>query len=271
MNRCHFTFSCEGEALAATLDAAPGKVGLLIVTGGNEIRAGAFSGQAKLATRLASAGYPVLRFDRRGIGDSTGENRGFKDSKADIAAAIAAFRKASPGISRVVAYGNCDAASALLLAQGAGCNALVLANPWTFDPGNEGPSPQAVRARYAAKLKDPHEVLRLMRGRISFRKLLVGLRRAIASSTPTSGVMGEMQAGHARFAGQTGVLLAPRDRTAQAFMTAWPESEGLWRLCEEADHGFSSAAASDWLYRQLHAVLEEQALLHEEAGQLDMG
>jgi len=46
MSRRHLTFTCKGEPLAGTLDDAPGKVGLLIVTGGNEIRAGAFSGQA---------------------------------------------------------------------------------------------------------------------------------------------------------------------------------------------------------------------------------
>ena len=34
-------FACEGETLAATLDEAPGTTGLLIVSGGNEIRSGA--------------------------------------------------------------------------------------------------------------------------------------------------------------------------------------------------------------------------------------
>ncbi len=55
-----------------TLDDAPGTTGLLIVSGGNEVRAGAFAGQARLAAEIAAAGHPVFRFDRRGVGDSTG-------------------------------------------------------------------------------------------------------------------------------------------------------------------------------------------------------
>ncbi|MFC3099599.1 hydrolase 1, exosortase A system-associated [Altererythrobacter lauratis] len=265
MSRRHFTFACAGETLAATLDDAEGRVGLLIVTGGNEVRSGAFSGQARLAARIAAAGYPVLRFDRRGVGDSTGSNSGFTGSAPDIAAAIAAFRAQAPHIERLVAFGNCDAASALLLAGGAGCDALVLANPWTFDSADEAPAPQAVRARYAAKLKSPREVLRLLSGDVSLAKLLNGLRRALSPSRPPSGLLGDIQAGHARFAGKTAILLAPRDRTAQAFMAAWPASKRLWQLCEGADHGFSDEASSAWLFNALFTVLEE------EAGQLDMG
>src|SRR5690606_19559812 len=133
VSRRHFSFPCEGEVLAATLDEGAEPAGLLIVTGGNETRAGAFSGMAELAARGAAAGHPVLRFDRRGTGDSTGGNRGFRGSGPDIAAAVAAFRAEAPGLRRIVGFGNCDAASALMLAGGAGCDGLVLANPWTFE------------------------------------------------------------------------------------------------------------------------------------------
>ena len=90
MSRHHLTFACEDDTLAGTLDDASGTSGLLLVTGGNEIRAGAFAGQALLAARIAVAGHPVFRFDRRGVGDSTGENRGFRASGADVSAALAA-------------------------------------------------------------------------------------------------------------------------------------------------------------------------------------
>ena len=98
MTRLPLTFECEGSRLAATLDNAPGSVGLLVVSGGNEIRAGAFNGQARLAREIARAGFPVFRFDRRGIGDSEGENRGFRRSRRDIAAALLAFRAIAPQI-----------------------------------------------------------------------------------------------------------------------------------------------------------------------------
>jgi pimeloyl-ACP methyl ester carboxylesterase len=65
-------FDCEGARLFGSLDQASGETGLLIVSGGNEIRCGAWSGQALLAARLAGAGHPVFRFDRRGVGDSEG-------------------------------------------------------------------------------------------------------------------------------------------------------------------------------------------------------
>ena len=80
MNRLHLTFECADSTLAGTLDMACGASGLLLVSGGNEIRSGAFSGQAALAARIAAAGFPVFRFDRRGIGDSGGENKGFRNS-----------------------------------------------------------------------------------------------------------------------------------------------------------------------------------------------
>src|SRR3546814_5025865 len=82
--------------------------GLLIVSGGNELRSGAHRGMAKLAARLARDGFPVFRFDRRGVGDSEGENGGFLSSGPDIAEAVAAFLRASPGLRRIVALGNCD-------------------------------------------------------------------------------------------------------------------------------------------------------------------
>ena len=160
MSRRHVLFACEGDTLVGTLDEAPGETGLMLVSGGNEVRAGAFAGQAQLAARIAAAGHPVFRFDRRGVGDSSGENLGFRGSEPDIAAALAAFRAQSPGLARVVGFGNCDAASALMLAAGAGCDALVLANPWTIEHDDGTPPPAAIRARYAEKLRDPNFVAR---------------------------------------------------------------------------------------------------------------
>ncbi|MCZ3268409.1 hypothetical protein NYZ59_19170, partial [Acinetobacter baumannii] len=75
--RSLIAFPCAGDTLIGTLDAAPGTTGLLIVSGGNEIRCGAHRGMALLAQSVSAAGHPVFRYDRRGIGDSTGENRSF--------------------------------------------------------------------------------------------------------------------------------------------------------------------------------------------------
>ena len=72
MTRRHVTFACEGSELVGTLDMAAGRTGLVIVTGGNELRSGPWSSQAQIAERVAASGFPVFRFDRRGVGDSAG-------------------------------------------------------------------------------------------------------------------------------------------------------------------------------------------------------
>lgn len=275
MTRRHLTFACEGETLAATLDAADGQVGLLIVSGGNETRAGAFSGQAQLAASIAAAGYPVLRFDRRGVGDSSGDNAGFRDEAAEITAAFAAFRQQQPQVRRVVAFGNCDAASALLLAGGAGCDALALANPWTFDAEqgepDSGPDAQSIRRRYLAKLRNPREVWRLVTGGVSLTKLAGGLAKAASTGSGPSGLVGELMQAIVGYSGPVRYLLAANDRTAQAFMHAWPRSLGQWHVCKDAGHAFTEDHARAWLHGQLMALLDEQALLHKQTGQLDVG
>ena len=255
MTRRHVAFACENAQLVGTMDDAPGKRGLLIVSGGNEIRSGAFSGQAKLAARIAAAGWPVFRFDRRGIGDSEGENEGFRESGRDIAAAFATFLVEQHGLERVVGFGNCDAASALMMFGGAGCHSLVLANPWTFESDEPATmSPSAIRSRYASKLKNPHELARLVKGHVSPVKLARGLRQALRPSPPPTTLLQQMRDGMASFEGAVSYLVAGRDRTGLAFAESW---EGDLERLDGADHAFSSPEAGDWLYKRLLRALEE--------------
>ena len=266
MTRRHVTYACEGATLVGTLDHGAGEVGLLIVTGGNEIRSGAFSGQARLAADIATSGYSVFRFDRRGVGDSEGENGGFHGSTPDIAAALIAFRKAAPHVRRVVALGNCDAASALMLASGAGCDALLLTNPWTFESDDETapPPPEAIRARYVERLKNPREIWRLLSGGVNLRKLAGGLLASMQTTPAPTGLLEDMRAGLGRFAGEFRILLAGRDRTAQAFAASWTVDDPSVAVRGGADHAFSAAEDSAWLRGEILAAL------HEQARQLDM-
>jgi alpha/beta superfamily hydrolase len=89
--------------------------GVLVVVGGPQYRVGSHRQFLLLSRRLASEGYPVMRFDYRGMGDGGGAMRSFEDVSADIGAAIEAFQRRCPSVRRIVLWGLCDAASAALL------------------------------------------------------------------------------------------------------------------------------------------------------------
>lgn len=255
MTRRHIAFGCEGSTLIGTLDDAPGATGLLLVSGGNEVRAGAWNGQALLAARIAAAGFPVFRFDRRGVGDSEGTNGEFRSSAPDIAAALAAFRTAAPHITRIAGLGNCDAASALMLAGGNGLDALVLSNPWTIESDDDAPPPEAIRDHYRRRLSDPAAILRLLSGKVSPGKLFASLRDALRPAPPPTSLAQDMAAGIARFPGPITFLIAERDRTAQAFISAWLRDDQRIRRCPNATHSFVEAEARDWLMEQVLVTL----------------
>jgi exosortase A-associated hydrolase 1 len=262
--RTTLSFDCEGCSLAATIDRAHSKTGLLIVSGGNEIRIGAHRGMAKLAGDIAAAGYPVFRFDRRGIGDSEGENGGFMASGPDIAAAIAAFRAACPDLTNIVAFGNCDAASALLLHRPAGITAHVLSNLWVVERTDELPPPAAIRARYAERLKDPKAWIGLFTGAVNLRKLIGGLMRISKPQAPAS-LAQDVAAGLAAVNGPVTILLAEQDGTAIAFADAWngpafaearARGDISIKKIASASHSFANASDYAALRETIIAVLE---------------
>jgi len=215
------TIACKGSTLAGTLDEAPGTTGLLIVSGGNEIRTGAHRGMAMLAQRLAADGWPVLRFDRRGIGDSEGDNAGFEASGPDIAAAAAAFRIQCPQLRIVAGFGNCDAATALaLFGADAGVDALILANPWVIEPNGDLPPPAAIRARYAERLLSLDGWKRLLTGSVNLRALLRGIGAVARPATP-SVLAARLADALSAYRGSIRIILAERDGTALAFADTW--------------------------------------------------
>ncbi|WP_296611295.1 hydrolase 1, exosortase A system-associated [Sphingomonas sp.] len=247
-------FPRDGDTLIGTFDDAPGTTGLLIVSGGNELRCGAHRGMALLAADLAAAGIPVFRFDRRGIGDSDGANRGYQNSGPDIAAAARKFRTLAPHMKRVVGFGNCDAATALaLFHRDAGIDALVLANPWIGGEEDDMPPASAIRSHYAQRLRDPRQWLRALSGGMDIAKAIKGLRKASSKSKqPTNPIAAQMAV--AMVDTPRTILLAQRDNTAIRFEHAWHEPDIVHRRDTDS-HSFARAGDGDWLRAQILAAI----------------
>ena len=210
---------CEGDWIVATLDRADAGTGLLILSGGNEIAVGPQRAMARLATRVAADGWPVLRFDRRGIGDSGGTNRGWRSSAPDVVAALRFFT-AYTSVQRIVAFGNCDAATALILHR-LPIAARVLGNPWLDLAPPDMPPPAAIRAHYRERLLDPSLWRSLLAGRIDVRKAARGLRATLGRSPDPSPLGVEIAAALRDRAVPTRIVLSARDATGIAFADAW--------------------------------------------------
>jgi exosortase A-associated hydrolase 1 len=177
------SFECEGELLAASLDEGLGETGVLMVTGGTQVRVGSHRMYEKLARGLAGAGIGSLRFDRRGVGDSEGEDPGFRSSGPDVAAAAAAFRREAPHTKQLFGLGLCDGATALALhGAGAALDGLILVNPWLAEAEPGEPAPAAVRGYYRDRLLSVEGWKKLLTGAVDVSKLAGGLRRSAATA-----------------------------------------------------------------------------------------
>jgi len=175
------TFSCAGADLAASLDGDGGRIGLLLVTGGSQTRIGSHRMYERLAKGLAELGYPCFRYDRRGVGDSGGEDPGFRGSGPDLAAAAAAFRRERPNLQSIIGFGLCDGASALaLFSAEAKLDGLILVNPWLVEAEAGEQAPAAIRHHYRQRLLSIEGWKKILSGSVDYRKLLKGLRKISA-------------------------------------------------------------------------------------------
>lgn len=134
-------FPCESEQLVGIVSAPakPSADGVVIVVGGPQYRAGSHRQFVLLARALASQGITTLRFDCRGMGDSSGALRDFTDIENDLRAAVDALQRVNPIVTRVFLWGLCDAASASLFYATSDqriCG-LVMANPWVRTAAGE--------------------------------------------------------------------------------------------------------------------------------------
>ncbi|MGI4732164.1 MAG: hypothetical protein ACRYFW_10485 [Janthinobacterium lividum] len=224
--RSTHSVGCEGEWVVCTLDHAPAATALLIVSGGNEIAVGPRRSMARLARLIADRGWPVVRFDRRGIGDSGGANGGYRSSGPDIGAAC--HMSAHWRIERIVAFGNCDAATALALLGPqpapsrwrAPIVARVLANPW-LGPRHDGLLSAAATGRhYRGRLTDPAAWRALLSGQVDLSRLARGVAHVVAPAREEP-LAAEVAAALLATPMPTEIVVSADDATGATFAGAW--------------------------------------------------
>lgn len=212
-------------------DEPQGGKGILVVVGGPQYRAGSHRHFVLLARALADAGFPVLRFDYRGMGDSDGAPTSFDFVGDDIEAAIDTLCEHHPGVRQVVLWGLCDGASAALMyaAKDPRVAALVLLNPWVRS--DAGQARAYLRHYYIRRLFDRAFWRRLVTGRWRWRDSIHDFGRLVARlrrSAPAHGAsaheanapesfIDRMDQGWGAFRGRILLILSGNDLTADEF------------------------------------------------------
>jgi exosortase A-associated hydrolase 1 len=258
-----FYFPCAGEQLLgiATLPTNPAPIGVLIIVGGPQYRVGSHRQFVHLARDLAERGIACMRFDYRGMGDSTGAMRTYVELDDDIRAAVDAFMARCPQLRGVVLWGLCGGASAACFyaATDARIASVALVNPWVRT--EQGLARAHLKYYYSQRLLSGAFWRQLFTGRLaigaSMASFLKTLRAAIhpgdashPASVPAQGptLSERMAHGLAQYRGKTLVLLSGNDYTAKEFIAASAASATWQRALRgaktatvnDSDHTFSN-------------------------------
>lgn len=227
MNESVLSFACEGQPLVGILAepaGTPAEVGVIIIVGGPQYRAGSHRQFTLLARHLAAHGHTVLRFDYRSMGDSPGEARDFLAVDADIAAAIDALLAARPTLKRVALWGLCDAASAALLylesTRDARVAGVTLINPWVRSAATLAQT--HVKHYYWRRLREKEFWLKLVKGGVGTKALRslgsnLRLARRAGETSDSRSFQDRMAAGLTGFGGTVLLVLSGDDYTAKEF------------------------------------------------------
>ena len=269
-------FECTGDTLVGILTRpeTPARTGVVVIVGGPQYRAGSHRQFVLLSRSLAAAGYAVLRFDYRGMGDSAGESRDFLTVNDDIAAAISALQRSIASVKHIALWGLCDGASAALLYCGQTrdprVSGLCLLNPWVRSEASLART--HIKHYYTQRLLQKAFWLKLLNGKMSLGALN-DLSQNIRLSASGSGWLNgseppfqnRMAIGWNSFNGQILLILSAEDLVAKEFREV-AQTDPAWRgaltrvdlQCRDlsgVDHTFSCAASRklaedssiDWL------------------------
>lgn len=230
-------FDCAGDSLLGILARphSPAPTGIIVVVGGPQYRVGSHRQFVLLSRSLAAAGFPVLRFDYRGMGDSGGLPRDFQEVSVDLGAAIDAMQQALPEVKNIVLWGLCDGASAALLychqSGDRRVRSLFLINPWVRSEASMART--RVKHYYLQRLLQGQFWSKLLQGGIGCgaltgltRAVRAGARSAVRPATP--GFQHRMAAAWDAFEGRIVLLLSGADYTAREFLDVL-HTDPAWR------------------------------------------
>lgn len=167
--------SCGDDNMIGIYHEAEGSAqdcGVLIVVGGPQTRVGSHRQFVLLARALAQQGFPCLRFDYRGMGDSDGEQRDFEQVQQDIRAAADWFFSHYPAMQKLVLWGLCDAASANLFYayEDNRVSGMVLLNPWVRTESGEAQA--YLKHYYLQRLLSREFWSKMLKGKLNIRQSL---------------------------------------------------------------------------------------------------
>lgn len=232
---------------------------LVVVVGGAQYRSGSHRQFAQIARHVACAGYPALRFDFPGMGDSPGEPVAFEDTSDHIAASITAIQQHCPHVKHIVLFGLCDGASASLLyvhkTQDKRIGGLALVNPWIRTEVSLARA--HVKHYYLWRLAEPAFWRKLFSGRVGLQALKDlgrNIRTLRTQKNPQPSFQQAMAEGWQSFEAPILLLLSERDLVAKEFQEQ-AQSDARWdgllqrpsvsqMTIKGADHTCSSPAAS---------------------------
>ena len=236
-----FFFPCLGESLLgiATISEHNALLGVLIVVGGPQYRIGSHRQFVHLSRHLAACGIPSMRFDYRGMGDSTGGMRTFEDIQPDIRAAVDAFFARQRSLRGVVLWGLCDGASAAAFygKNDSRVVGLILVNPWVRTPRGEAQTYLRYyymqrlfeRSLWTKLLHGDFDVIKALRSFASAVNSAAGGKQSSASSPVTAQPLPDrMVRDLSHYSGAMLFLLSGNDYTAKEFSDV-ASSSSSWR------------------------------------------
>ena len=254
-------FESQSEWLLGILTQPeiPSNIGVVIIVGGPQYRAGSHRQFVTLARALAQTGHAVLRVDYRGMGDSSGATADFTQVTADVSAAIDAFQLQLPIVQSVALWGLCDGASAALLywleTRDARVSGMCLLNPWVRSETSLART--QVKHYYTQRLMQREFWTKLVTGKVAasaLAGLVSSVRRMRQDSKPPGGAslpfQQRMRIAWTQFTGSLLLILSDEDYTAKEFLE-YVSSDPAWSAAlvkpnlirhdvKGADHTFSN-------------------------------